>query len=121
MQNAGDMQMNRAERRRRERHGLTAAKEPVMNIKMSDIQAMKKQATDKAANTAFLLMLSIPIMVIHDCYGQLMRKEVNGKSREERFADLCIDLYNSFDKGDISLDDLAECLWDEAGIKLKRK
>lgn len=29
--------------------------------------------------------------------------------------------YDSFNKGYVTLDDLAECLWEEAGIKLEKK
>lgn len=113
--------MNRAERRRRAKQGLLVVKEPVINVKASDIQNIKKEATTNAADTAFFLMLAIPVMVIHDKYPQLMRRDVEGKSRAERFADLCIDLYDSFDKGYVTLDDLADCLWEEAGIKLTKK
>ena len=113
--------MNRAERRRRQKQGLPIVKEPVLNMKVSDIQQIKAQATNTAADTAFFLMLAIPVMVIHDKYPQLMRREVNGKPRAERFADLCLDLYDSFNKGYVTLDDLAQCLWEEAGIKLEKK
>ena len=113
--------MNRAERRRRQKQGLPFVKEPVLNIKASDIQQIKKDATNTAADTAFFLMLTIPVMVIHDKYPQIMRRVVDGKSREERFADLCLDLYDSFNKGYVTLDDLAQCLWEEAGIKLEKK
>lgn len=113
--------MNRAERRRRAKQGLPVNKEPVINVKASDIQAIKQQATSSAADTAFFLMLAIPVMVIHDKYPQLMRREVDGKPRAERFADLCLDLYDSFNRGYVTLDDLADCLWEEAGIKLTKK
>lgn len=113
--------MNRAERRRRQKQGLPIVKEPVLNMKVSDIQQIKTQATNTAADTAFFLMLAIPVMVIHDKYPQLMRREVDGKPRVERFADLCLDLYDSFNKGYVTLDDLSQCLWEEAGIKLEKK
>lgn len=113
--------MNRAERRRRQKQGLPIVKEPVLNMKVSDIQQIKTQATNTAADTAFFLMLAIPVMVIHDKYPQLMRREVDGKTRAERFADLCLDLYDSFNKGYVTLDDLSQCLWEEAGIKLEKK
>lgn len=113
--------MNRAERRKRQKQGLPIIKEPVLNVKASDFQHMKKNAAEVAAETAFFLMLAIPVMVIHDKYPQLMRKNVDGKSREERFADLCLDLYDSFNRGYVTLDDLAQCLWEEAGIKLEKK
>ena len=113
--------MNRAERRRRQKQGLPIVKEPVLNMKVSDIQQIKTQATNTAADTAFFLMLAIPVMVIHDKYPQLMRREVDGKPRAERFADLRLDLYDSFNKGYVTLDDLSQCLWEEAGIKLEKK
>lgn len=45
--------MNRAERRRRQKQGLPIVKEPVLNMKVSDIQQIKTQATNTAADTAF--------------------------------------------------------------------
>lgn len=51
--------MNRAERRRRAKQGLPVVKEPVINVKASDIQNIKKEATTNAADTAFFLMLEI--------------------------------------------------------------
>lgn len=113
--------MNRAEKRRRIKQGLSVAHEPVINMKTSDIKRLKENATNDAIDVAFLLMLGIPVMVIHDYYPQLMRKEVDGKSREERFADMCLDLYDSFDKGYITLEDFHQCLWEEAGIKIGKK
>lgn len=108
--------MNRAERRRTGKKGH----EPVINIKTSDINQIKENAIMEASNKAFFLMLAIPVMVIHDKYPQLMRRDVEGKSRAERFADLCIDLYDSFDRGYITLEDFHQCLWEEAGIKIER-
>lgn len=113
--------MNRAERRKQHRKGITVESEPVINIKASELQNLKKQITSETTDTAFFLMLAIPVMVLHDKYSQLMRKEVNGKSRAERFADLCLDLYDSFDKGYVTLDDLSNCLLEETGIRLLKK
>lgn len=108
--------MNRAERRRTGKKGH----EPVINIKTSDINQIKENAIMEASNKAFFLMLAIPVMVIHDKYPQLMRRDVEGKSRAERFADMCLDLYDSFDRGYITLEDFHQCLWEEAGIKIER-
>jgi hypothetical protein len=110
--------MNRAERRRL---GKSKAPEPVFNMKSSDITNIKKQASKDATDTAFMLMLAIPVMVLHDKYSLLMKRDVDGKSREERFVDLCLDLFDSFEKGYVTIDDLHQCLWEEAGIKIERK
>ena len=111
--------MNRAERRRLQKNQTKS--EPIYNIKQSNLNQIKQNATKTATDTAFLLMLAIPVMVLHDKYGQLMKKNVDGKSRDERFADMCLDLYDSFEKGYVTLDDLHECLWDEAGIKIQNR
>ena len=105
--------MNRAERRRLEKQGKLIPKEPVINIKSSDVQAIKKNAASEAADTAFFLMLALPLMVLHDKYGF-------GKVRGERFIDQVLELYDSFEKGYVSLDDLHNCLWEEGGIKIER-
>lgn len=110
--------MNRAERRRLLRE---SQKEPIIHIKATDIQNLKKQISENAANTVFSLMLAIPVMVLHDKYAQLMKKNVDGKTREERFADMCLELYDSYQKGYVTLEDLEDCLWKEAGIKLQKE
>lgn len=110
--------MNRKQWRQQ---GQAIVKDPVYNLKASEIKAIKEETARKATDTAFFLMLAIPVMIIHDKYPLLMKKTVDGKSREERFADLCIDLYDTFDKGYLTLDELAECLWEEAGIKLDNR
>ena len=105
--------MNRAERRKAEKKGQVVPKEAVINIKSSDVHQMKVEAAKNAAETAFLLMLSIPMSVLHDKHGW-------GKVRCERFTDQVLELYDSFNKDYVTLDDLEKCLWDEAGIKIER-
>lgn len=100
--------MNRAERRRR---GIKN-KEPVLNVKVSDISKIKENAVNQAADTAFVMMITIPLMVLRDKYGF-------GKKRLEVFSDYVLDLYESFDKGYITFDDLKETLKEEAGIEFK--
>ena len=113
--------MNRAERRKLAKQGKDVPSEPVINMKSSDIKNIKNQVSKDAADLAFTLMLAIPVTILHTKYGKLMRKNVDGKSRGERFADLCLDLYASFEKGEVTLDDLKKCLWDEAGIKIEKR
>lgn len=103
--------MNRAERRRQEKRGKMTSKEPVINIKASDIENIKQDAAKKAADKAFFLMLGLPLMVLHDKWGF-------GKVRGERFIEQVLDLYDSFEKGYLSLDDIHDCLLEEGGIKL---
>ena len=103
--------MNRQERRR---FGIKK-KDPMISIKQSDIDAMKDEATAKGCKFAFQLMLVLPAMVIHDHYGELMRKD----GRVEKFVDLCMEEYKCYEEGYVTLEDMAKILEDEAGIKIK--
>ena len=72
--------MNRAERRKAKKAGLPVKKEPVVNIKAADVEKIKQDASKDAANKAFLLMLGLPVMILHDKFGF-------GPVRCERFTD----------------------------------
>lgn len=107
--------MNRAQRRK----AGVKKPEPTYNMSAQQIAGLKKEATNEAVNAAFVLMLAIPAMVLHDKFGQLMPREVGGKNREELFVDMCVDLYDSYVKGYVTLDDLREWLWEEANTKIE--
>lgn len=113
--------MNRQERRKKEKAGLKVAKDPMISVKKSELIQMKQNAVYEAVDSVFLLMLGIPVMIMHDKYPSLMRREVDGKNRTERFADMCMDLYDSYAKGYVSLEDIKECLWAEGGIRLTKE
>ena len=48
----------------------------------------------------------------------LIRREVDGKSREQRFVDYCLEFYRQFDKGLYTLDDIRAVLKDECDIEI---
>lgn len=52
--------MNRQQRRMAQKKGLPVAHEPVFNMKQSDIKKIKQEASEKAVNTAMILLLGIP-------------------------------------------------------------
>ena len=110
--------MNRAERRRIEREFQKADK--IYTLNSEQIKDIKHKAVEEAVDTAFKLMLSIPVMVMHDKYSSLMRKEVNGKGREERFAEMVLELYDTYKQGYVSLEDLEKCLYEETGIRFDK-
>lgn len=105
--------MNRSERRRL---GIKR-REPTINIRMEDVEQMKKEATKAAADWAFFMMLAVPTMVIHDHFGDLMKKE----GREQRFVDLCIDTYKCYESGLVDIQELKQVLKDEAGIEIEKR
>lgn len=87
-------------------------KEPTYNMKLSQINAMKDEAERKGVDKAFKLMLCLPIMAIHDYYDILDKPE----GREERFVEKILDLYDSYLRGYVTLQELEECLKEETGI-----
>ena len=103
--------MNREERRQKAKNGAKVQKEPVINIKVSDIEKIKAEVYKKAIGDVFTMMLGLPVMVLHDKFGF-------GKVRCERFTDHVIDLYDSFEKDYIALDEVHEVLKREAGITI---
>lgn len=99
--------MNREERRKK---GITT-KDPVFNLKQSEIQAIKDKAFNEAIDKSFVLMLGLPMMVLHDQWGY-------GKVRCERFIDQVLEIYDSFNKGYLDFDDIIKTLEEESGIRL---
>lgn len=106
--------MNRAERRRLAKQGITAKKEPVFNVKQSDVERMRLETARDSAEMAFFMMLAIPVMVIHDHFGDLMKRE----GREQNFIKWCLNTYECYGQGLVTLEDLEQCLWEEAGLKM---
>ena len=88
-------------------------------MKKSDIDKIKEDASRESIEVAFKLMLSIPVKVLNENYGKLTKLNVDGKSREERFADLCLDVWHDFNENKVSINDLQDILTDKCGIQFK--
>lgn len=68
--------MNRAERRRQAKlTGSSVAKDPIISMKKSDIDRIKREAAEEATETAMVLLLSIPIKVMHEQFGWGMKRD----------------------------------------------
>ena len=78
------------------------------------------QIRKDAAEESFMLVVSIPIMVMRDHFGDLMKKEVDGKNREIRFYEHLAYIYECFQDGLVTLEELQECLFEETGLKFER-
>jgi hypothetical protein len=105
--------MSRAERRRIERE--TKKKTKVYTLTQEQIDQIKREAGDKAIDTAFTLLLAIPLEVlIGEGYW-----EKTAKKRLPKFLDEVLSLYDSWEKGVITLEDLKADLWEYGGIRLE--
>lgn len=106
--------MNRAERRRAKKQGLPVRKDPVLNIKQSDITKMKEDATEIAIDTAMILLLALPVKVMHDKYGWRMKK------RLPELAEALLDEYQSFCDGEMTLEEYKDFVYENCGIKFEK-
>lgn len=107
--------MNRAERRRLEKQGKNVSKEPVISMKVSDLERIKNEARSEAVDTAMILLLGIPVKVLHDKYGWGMKK------RLPEFAESLLDVYSDFSDGAMTLDEFRELIYVECGIKFEKE
>ena len=108
--------MNRAERRRQEREQRKANK--TYNLNRDQIAELKSKAQEDAqklaVDTAFTLMLAIPLVVLTgEGYW-----EKTAKKRLPKFIDEVLSLYDSWEKGVLPIEELREDLWKYGGVKL---
>lgn len=106
--------MNRQQRRqqaKKERQIARVDVEPTFTLKLSDIERMKKEAADEAISKEFVLMLGLPCMSLRDKFGF-------GKLRMCRFIDAVFSYYDSFNEGNVTLEDCLDCLKEETGTSI---
>lgn len=105
--------MNRAERRRADKK---AKKDRVAtyNLTQEQINQIKQEARDEAVNIALTLMLALPLEVLKDKYWVK-----SAKRRLPKFLDEVLSLYDSWNKGVLTIEELREDLWNYGGIKLE--
>ena len=100
--------MNRAERRRQEK--ATEKKTNTYTLTQAEIDKIKQDAVVEAANIAFVLCLGIPLMVLRDGKGW-------GKKRLEWLMEKCLEQYDCFQKGYITLDEIKKIIKEETGAE----
>ena len=88
-------------------------KTPTYNFTLEQIEAMKRDAVRDAVQALIELTLGLPVMVLHDKHGWR-------KIRNERFVDDVMKLYSSYEEGYLTLEDVRDALWEEAGVRIKR-
>ncbi len=101
--------MNRAERRRSAK--LDQKKQKSYELTEEQIEQMKIDATKEATKRAFLMSLSIPVMVLHDKFGFR-------KVRLSRFMDYALVWFESVYNDETRLMDLVKIAEGECGIQI---
>ena len=105
--------MNRAERRRADKQ---AKKDKVAtyNLTQEQINQIKQEARDEAVEIAVTLMLSLPLEVLKEKHWVK-----TAKRRLPKFLDNVLSLYDNWNKGLLTIEDLRADLWEYGGIKLE--
>lgn len=111
--------MNRAEFRRQKRKA--EEKKRVYTLTYDDIVRLKKEAAREAMDVAFVCMLAIPCLTMHDVFGF-------GKTRLTRMMDSFMTKYDCFmddfdKKGDerFDFDAMIKIVKDETGYDILKK
>lgn len=114
--------MNRAERRKAGKKAKVATynytKEQLDTLIRAgvkvEVETIRKQARDEAVDIAITLMLALPLKVLKDKYWVK-----TAKRRLPKFLDTVLSLYDSWDKGVLTMEELREDLWNYGGIKIE--
>lgn len=102
--------MNRAERRRLAK-SAQKEKEKTYVLTQAQIDEMKLEAVNEATRKAFLMFLSIPVMVLHDKFGF-------GKRRLDKLMHYCLAWYEAIQNNETKLMELVKIAENECGIKV---
>ena len=102
--------MNRAERRKAGKKDKVAT----YNLTQGQINQIKQEARDEAVEVAVTLMLALPLEVLKDKYWVK-----TAKRRLPKFLDNVLSLYDSWNKGLLTIEELRGDLWNYGGIKLE--
>lgn len=103
--------MNRSQRR-----ASGAPKERTYTLTESQIAMIKAEAVSKATNDAFMLMLAIPLEVLAFDYWPK-----SAHKRLPKFLDEVLGLYDAYEAGVLTLEELREDLYKYGGIQIKVK
>ena len=87
-------------------------KEPTYCLSVRQIEDLKRRAVREATQAAWILMTSIPVMVLMDKHG--FDREQLGKVVDE-----IIEKDEAYEQGYFTLDDARRVLVDEAGTVIK--
>ena len=102
--------MNRKERRKQQKSEKIQKFYTVSDEKIAEI---KKNAKKEAIDEAFVLMMGLSVMTISDHIHDLYKVKGYEKCREERFTDYVLKLWDEYNEGIFSLQDVLDCLKDE--------
>lgn len=112
-----NMHMTRAEIRRIQKEKEKGSRS--RSYSNDEIRQIKDAQYEKGVAIGLEAGLGVSVMILRDKYSEIMKRISDGKCREERFAEMYIDLLDSFQKGYVTLDDLEETIFEETGMRIE--
>lgn len=107
--------MSRSELRREQRDQQKKTK--TFTLTQIQIDELKKKAVEEATDKAFMLMLVLPLEVLIS-EGYWLK---SAKKRMPKFMDDILSLYDSYESGHLSMEEMEKDLWTYGGIKCSTK
>ena len=89
-------------------------KTAVYNFTLEQIEELKRKTIREAVQELIELTLGLPVMVLYDKHN--WQKEENSQ-----FVDDVMYLYDSYERGYITLEDVRDALWEEAETRVQRR
>jgi hypothetical protein len=114
------MNLNREQRRKQKKSQQKSEKtQKFYTVSDEKIAEIKENAKKEAIDEAFILMMGLSVMTISDHIHDLWKVKGHEKCREERFTDYVLKLWDEYQKGIFSLQDVMDCLKDECGLTIE--
>jgi hypothetical protein len=116
--------MNRKQRRKQQKQNKNLQKsektEKFYMVSDEKIAEIKENAKKEAVEEAFILMMGLSVMTISDHIHDLYKVKGYEKCREERFTDYVLKLWDEYNEGIFTLEEVLECLHDECGLTIEQ-
>ena len=105
--------MGRAELRRSQKDQVKKMK--TFTLTQDQINVIKEAAVKDAVEKSFILMLALPleVLITEDYWMK------SAKTRIPKFIDDILNLYNAYEEGSISIEEMEKDLWDFAGVRCR--
>ena len=111
--------MNRKQRRKQKKSQQKSEKtQKFYTVSDEKIAEIKENAKKEAIDEAFILMMGLSVMTISDHIHDLWKVKGYEKCREERFTDYVLKLWDEYQAGIFTLQEVLECLHDECGLTI---
>lgn len=113
------MNLNREQRRKQKKSQQKSEKtQKFYTVSDEKIAEIKQNAKKEAIDEAFILMMGLSVMTISDHIHDLWKVKGCEKCREERFTDYVLKLWDEYQAGIFTLEEVLECLHDECGLTI---